>query len=273
MLTTRCPVCFTSFRVTQDQIDARDGKVRCGRCTALFDARTALSAGIDAAEAAPSAPAATKQRSSAASPSSAAGIDPKPARPAAKASSGAKTSDLASPRRPNNGPGLAFPRAVRSSPIRRGRGFALALLSLLLVGQIAFYFRGEIALLTPQLKPALKGLCSRLGCDLPLPRHAELMSIESSDLRADTNNPTVMVLSATLRNRAAFPQAHPALELTLTDVRDQALARRVLTARQYLGAGTNVESGFAPNSELSVKVFIEAAKLGAAGYRLYLFYP
>src|SRR6267378_4224622 len=42
---TRCPACATAFRVTEPQLRARAGQVRCGRCGALFDALTALSPG------------------------------------------------------------------------------------------------------------------------------------------------------------------------------------------------------------------------------------
>ena len=82
-----------------------------------------------------------------------------------------------------------------------------------------------------------------------------------------------MVLTATLRNSAAFAQSHPALELTLTDLQDQPLARRVLAVQDYLDRSTGVEAGFQGNSELPLKVYMEASSLKATGYRLYLFFP
>ena len=42
---TRCPACATTFRVSESQLRARAGQVRCGRCGALFDALAALSPG------------------------------------------------------------------------------------------------------------------------------------------------------------------------------------------------------------------------------------
>jgi len=36
-LTTRCPNCGTAFRVQPVQLSARGGKVRCGKCTHVFD--------------------------------------------------------------------------------------------------------------------------------------------------------------------------------------------------------------------------------------------
>jgi hypothetical protein len=99
-----------------------------------------------------------------------------------------------------------------------------------------------------------------------------LLSIESSDLQADGSHPSVMVLTATLRNRAAFIQAFPALELTLTGTEGQTVARRVLTSKDYAPQGTRSEPGFAAGSELQIRVYLEAAALKPTGYRLYLFY-
>lgn len=150
-----------------------------------------------------------------------------------------------------------------------------AALLLALGAQAAFQYRGTIALLLPETKPYLEEFCASLGCELPLPRRAELLSIETSDLQGHPNNPGVMVLAATLRNRAPFPQAYPALELTLTDDRDQPLARRVLQPSDYLGQNASRAEArvFAPSSEQPVRVFIEASALKATGYRLYLFHP
>ena len=39
---TRCPACQTAFRVTETQLAARDGQVRCGTCARVFDARAHL---------------------------------------------------------------------------------------------------------------------------------------------------------------------------------------------------------------------------------------
>lgn len=45
---TSCPECATTFRVTQEQLGARRGMVRCGRCGAVFNAYDNLQAEIDA---------------------------------------------------------------------------------------------------------------------------------------------------------------------------------------------------------------------------------
>ena len=165
----------------------------------------------------------------------------------------------------------AFDFGPESKPRRGWWWLPLAFLLLLtLFGQGLYYFRGALALTMPELKPYIAEICAELGCDVPLPKRVELLGIESSDLQAEPARPGVMVLTATLRNRAAFPQAFPALELTLTNDRDVALARRVLLPGDYLTGDTEA---FEASSERQVRIAIEAGALKASGYRLYLFFP
>ncbi len=58
---SRCPACATVFRVDTVQIRAREGRVRCGRCHAVFDA-------LDAMVDVPAAPAQAASEHAAAAP-------------------------------------------------------------------------------------------------------------------------------------------------------------------------------------------------------------
>ena len=153
--------------------------------------------------------------------------------------------------------------------------FILATLLLLLAlgGQLAFRFRSEIAVALPSLRPTLEALCQALNAELPLPRHVELVSIETSDLQTDAAHGNLLVLNATLRNRANYGQAYPALELSLTDTQDAAIARRVFLPSEYLSPKLAENKLFSANSDAPVRVWIEAKEISAAGYRLYVFYP
>jgi hypothetical protein len=110
---------------------------------------------------------------------------------------------------------------------------------------------------------------------LRLPRRAKLMAIESSDLQADGRRENVIVLNAVLRNQAPFAQEYPALELTLTDERDEAMARRVLMPADYLGGGgaERIAQGIAAGAEASLRLYLDTSGLRAVGYRMYLFFP
>ncbi|MBA3033275.1 MAG: DUF3426 domain-containing protein [Gammaproteobacteria bacterium] len=153
----------------------------------------------------------------------------------------------------------------------------LVVLLLLAAGQLLYLFRVELAVVAPELRPALVAGCEHLGCTLPRPRKAELIGIESSDLApagaADAAGAGRLSLTATLKNRAPFDQEYPHLELTLTDTQDYALLRKVLAPAEYLPANRAAGAGFAANGDVAVRLTLEISGIPAVGYRLYLFYP
>jgi predicted Zn finger-like uncharacterized protein len=144
-------------------------------------------------------------------------------------------------------------------------------LLLLLLLQVGYMFRADLAARFPLTKPALVGMCEVLQCSVPLPQHASLMSIESSDL-ADLSHGRV-VLNALLRNHAGYVQAFPNLELTFNDMQDNPLARRIFKPADYLPASESASMGFPPNHEVSIKLLLDTMDIKPAGYRLVLFYP
>jgi hypothetical protein len=117
--------------------------------------------------------------------------------------------------------------------------------------------------------------CRFLDCELRLPRRPDLLSIESSDLQSDARRESLIVLNAVIRNRAAFTQELPALELTLTDAADRPLVRRVLRPADYAqGLAAALQGpGLAPGAEAVLRLHFDSGGVRATGYRLYLFYP
>lgn len=150
---------------------------------------------------------------------------------------------------------------------------ASSLLLLMLVAQAGFYFRVDLAAQLPALKPALVGYCRILKCTVPLPQHAELISIESSGLEADPSNENQINLNALLRNLAPYAQAYPSLELTLNDKQDKPLARRLFTPENYLPLTEAESTGLLPNHEIGIKLRLNTTDLRPFGYRLVLLYP
>lgn len=140
------------------------------------------------------------------------------------------------------------------------------LLVLALLAQLAHHYRTELV----QRSPGLLSTFEALGSTVPLPRDAEQVSIEASDLQADAAR-GLLVLQATLKNRSPYTQAWPALELTLTDSEDAVVSRRILHAADYLPPKADT-AAFAGASEIGLRLWIES-KTAAAGYRLYVFYP
>jgi predicted Zn finger-like uncharacterized protein len=320
---THCPSCQTHFRVHAEQLAARAGQVRCGKCSRVFNAleylteesapaheptvaqaHTLVRAVAPAPEPAPepvsepgteyaSEPAPAESVSTQEAVASAEALQPAIAISAnveveapqvAAETSEALMPELAPAQPDSVAPAGAegaiaydFGPIAAADPAKRVRRWpwilGAFLLLLVLLAQAAYFYRSALVVVFPEIKPYAAELCASLGCEVPLMRRIEQLSIEASDLQADSANPSIMVLSATLKNRAVFEQQLPLLELTLTDTQDQPVVRRVLTAQDYLGKAADTQAGFAPNSEIAIKVFIEGSKVKASGYRLYLFYP
>jgi predicted Zn finger-like uncharacterized protein len=172
---------------------------------------------------------------------------------------------------------LSFVREARSLEFWR-RPSVRAVLVLLLVGlalllaaQVGVHDRDRLAATHPALRPWLAGLCGPLDCKISPPRQIDTLVIDSSSfnkLRSDAYR-----LNFTVKNQAPMPVAMPALELTLTDVQDQPVVRRVLSPAD-LGAPAGV-IGPAAEWSGSVALAVSANGSGAriAGYRLLAFYP
>jgi predicted Zn finger-like uncharacterized protein len=255
-LTTRCPNCGTAFRVQPAQLSARGGKVRCGKCTNVFDGVAAL-----IAESPQSA-----QAEAEAEPS-----------PQLALFTAARKSPVAGAGEAANEdvPVADFLDDAPPPPRPVGWSVGAVLALLVLAAQAAHYFRSEIAVRIPEARPYLATACATLKCDLKLPRRPKLMAIESSDLQADGRRDNVIVLNAVLRNQAQFAQEYPALELTLTDERDEAVARRVLVPADYLTGlpAEQVARGIGAGADAALRVYFDTGGLRAIGYRMYLFFP
>jgi len=63
--------------------------------------------------------------------------------------------------------------------------------------------------------------------------------------------------------------------LTLTDERDEALARRVLMPSDYLVGlpAEQVAHGIGAGADAPLRVYFDSGSLRATGYRMYLFFP
>jgi len=296
-LATRCPTCGTAFRVHPAQLSVRGGRVRCGKCATVFDGVAGLLAegSVPAGLPEPSPQlglfdpsrrpgpvgesAAPPRRSTPPPPPDALASAPAPAVAQAPPAARAASPRVRPRPQPLDDDELQADFLTDEAP-RAGYTFLwgfLALLALLaLFGQGTYHYRTEVAAQLPQTRPWLSAACEMLGCELRLAHRPELMSIESSDLQADPKRDNVIVLSAVIRNRARVAQEHPALELTLTDGADRALVRRVLLPKDYLDprrAAELREQGIAPGAEALLRVSLDASRVRATGYRLYLFYP
>jgi predicted Zn finger-like uncharacterized protein len=180
MLITTCSHCGARFRVTPQQLNVRQGQVRCGSCQAVFNGFEALERHPDddtgsrllaAREAAELAAQLESQRPQPtqpeASPEASGEVETLddsqeiPAAPVEETSSAPETA--ARPRRMSR-PDLTLPPPPVAKPPARARWFGVALLALALAAEAAYAYRGPIAQRYPVLRPLLESACAGMGC-------------------------------------------------------------------------------------------------------------
>ncbi len=156
-------------------------------------------------------------------------------------------------------------------PVVRG-ALAVAVLALLLaLGlQVAVQERDAIAARGPAARALMERLCAPLRCTLQAPQRIASVVIDSSSFLKERNDAAAYQLQMSLKNISSLAVAMPALELTLTDVRDRAVLRRVLL-RNDLGAPAELAPGSTWSATVSMQVAQGADQV--AGYRLLAFYP
>lgn len=298
---TQCPACNTTFRVTAEQIKAKGGRVRCGQCQHVFNALDTL---IDALPGNTYLPVGEKMLASVAPPQhlpdemttgapNSADDDREQAASTESMVFSESTAEenlvensateSCTPNLPEQTASTAStdillddPFAELPSPAttRRWPWIAGSVLLLIALGmQAVVALRIPLAKSLPAAQPAIAVLCRIAHCTIRLPAQADLISIESSDLHPDPAKPGRLIVSATLKNRAAFSQQFPHLELTLTDIADKAILRKVLPPTAYLPPNIATANGMLSNADIAVNLLIDIDPLTANGYRLYLFYP
>lgn len=156
-------------------------------------------------------------------------------------------------------------------PAVRGALAVVVLALLLALGlQVAVQERDAIAARGPAAHALMERLCAPLQCTLQAPQRIASVVIDSSSFLKERNDAAAYQLQMSLKNISSLAVAMPALELTLTDVRDRAVLRRVLL-RNDLGAPAELAPGATWSATMSMQVAQGADQV--AGYRLLAFYP
>jgi predicted Zn finger-like uncharacterized protein len=297
---TTCPECRTTFRVTQAQLGARRGLVRCGQCRAVFNAYDTLLPELEEpSRVAESAPAAVEEtRPGSAGPATAALPDPGaaaavPTRPFAHddAAEDAATTAAAVPpvsadaaadadSPPEDSPDaillseLPHRRPAPARPWRAGaQWLAVVMLTSALLLQGVLYLRAPLVDAYPDARPWLQALCQPLRCQVPLPRQLDKRALVASSLEHDPERKSRVRLTFLLANPTARTQTWPHVSLTLTDVRETPVARKLFPPEVYLPAEVDRAAGMPAQAEREVRIDLDIGNLAASGYTLDVLYP
>jgi predicted Zn finger-like uncharacterized protein len=293
---TSCPACETQFLLTTEHLKAHRGKVQCGHCEHIFNAKNRLTEVSDDIR----SPAEYQASIEAQNNEETQVVDEKSFGEVLNVVLDAvpNLDDLASnqtsksPYISNNMPEVisVFDVDQINAPIiiddlTTNPKFAtpktkinawlvlLGLLLAILAGlQSIYYLRTSIAADYPQFKPYLVQACVALQCEIELPKNLDFLALDDSDMQEDHEHQNVIKFSSLLINNAAYAQAYPNIELTLTDTADQPVLRRLIKPSEYLASNTNVRTGIASREEMRINLSINVTGMAVAGYRVLLVY-
>jgi hypothetical protein len=127
------------------------------------------------------------------------------------------------------------------------------------------YYNRLIMAGNPEVRPLLEQLCSVTGCRLP-PRR-ELSAIELGDhlVQSHPRYENSLLITATLLNRADFVQPYPVLEVVMTDLRQEEIARRRFLPKEYL-VGDHDAMSFKPGNEVPLMLEVLDPGKQAVGF-------
>ncbi len=265
---TYCPFCQTQFIASEQQLNRHDGQVRCGQCLQLFNAKAQILNTLpdDVSENngdQNQALSETTIQELVAEDSSAITDAIVPAN--AVLDQPAYLDDIASKNK--------LKRSIVNKPNRRWAwliGICVLIVSAL--AQSVYFLRDSIAVDYPHIKPFLVKACEPIHCKISLPQQIEFLVVDDSDIKEDPERSGLMRFSTTLINIGNHAVAFPNLELTLTDVNEQPVLRRMLTPKQYLTAPSEIEKGLNAGESLQISLPFTTDGLSVAGYRVFVTY-
>jgi predicted Zn finger-like uncharacterized protein len=262
----QCPACLTTFTVTAAQLAARSGLVRCGVCSAVFNAEehllqvpqaNAASAPADATSSAKNKRGRTGKNRSDSSP---------------RARSKVKRRPLTD----TNDPGIPVVTRLRrtSNPRDFWRAFFWSFGNLLLLlglaGQFVYFYRDELATQT-DWRSTIVNFCDLTGCALRPRQDITRIELLQTTIAPHPEYENAFRIRASLVNRATFAQAYPNMEVSLTNNAGAVLTRRAFNPAQY--RETSAAEPLTPNRVATALLDITNPEGKAVGYEIRLVAP
>jgi predicted Zn finger-like uncharacterized protein len=234
---TQCPECNTAFRITTAQLRKGQGRVKCSKCAALFDAISSLSdiAYEDHYSEFRSLPTLPLEQA----------LPP----PVADAQS----------------------EKLRTAQIPESAGrfsrnlsvTGIMLMIVLLIVQISL-FEGERLVQHPELRPWFEKICGLARCALP--SYRDPAAIEVLEQALEPAGPDALEFRIVMINGSRFDQAFPRIQLNLIRFNGEPLAQRVFFPEEYLSGPASRSALMPAGSPLEIRLEIVNPATIVGGY-------
>jgi hypothetical protein len=135
-----------------------------------------------------------------------------------------------------------------------------------LVLQLLLADRARLAA-DPAWRPRILALCGVLRCQVPEWREPGAFRVTSREVRPHPSARGVLLVSATFRNDARFPQPWPRVQLSLVNPEGEALGLRRFAPNEYLGEEPSAPR-IAPGESATIRLAIVDPGKRAVGFDL-----
>jgi predicted Zn finger-like uncharacterized protein len=238
---TQCPECLSVFSVDARTIAQAHGFVLCGHCGAGFDCISTL------ADQLPPEPFSEL-------PSHEPGVEPPRVelvvyRPKPETSQVVVANEA--PLRDEFANLVVTPRFARDRRKDKQRRWpwisACFLLLLGLLAQLGWALRDTL-IADATIGPVLQQACATLNCTLPSVRDVSKLRLLARDVQTHPTVPNALLISASVRNDAAFTQPWPVVTIRLSDANGKVIAMRRLNPSEYLDDVDALRRGIGPGA-------------------------
>lgn len=274
---TQCPHCQTLFRLTDEQLRAADGLVRCGHCHIIYNA-------LDDADLA------KHTQNTAENNNERAHINERDdnggARLHNKTGSPVKHSVSHKTNKPktHNKPATAEPAAIQdvtellfggdehklipdefrmhhtrpaySMLSTLAWSLAILLLGASLVVEYAWFNRNELVAV-PELKPWMTKFCELADCEFIALRDPEQIEMLNRNVYSHPNIDEALMVNVTIINHASYAQPYPNVQIEFSNMLGERVAARIFSPEQYLRLDAQQISLLEPEHEVSFDLEIQ----------------
>ena len=282
---TQCPHCDTKFRVTETQLQAADGFVRCGVCEEVFNAIEVADQHKDQVSLLENAPAkelpteelaVEKQPTALLEENKNIDVSPIEALPddepvnsdetEASDERGKDAFDFFSEESNASLPHVV-PDKFRDSYSSQTPSvvstalwsIGILLLTATLILEYAWFNRDQLNNI-PELQSAINTLCQQVKCKNVAIRDPANIELITRNIYSHPNEKSALMVSVTMKNNATFAQPYPVMQIDFSDIRGNSVAARRFWPKEYLASESqqgNTEQPYLLQPDTSASITLE----------------
>ena len=140
-------------------------------------------------------------------------------------------------------------------------------LAIIITINLAGFFQQPLPNLS-RLQSTLVRLGLKQAPPEPAFRSPDRIELISREMKTHPSRPGVLLLTATIVNRAEHTLPYPGIDLTLLDIRGRPLSRQVFKSADYLNSSSELRDGMGPQAYFTLSLEVPDPGAGAVGFEL-----